>query len=169
MSRVPIRRNQADRNRFDAFDPEDASLATSGHLEISHLPQMEGERIVVEFVADSVSAEHHYDQSRRIDAPPQREDDPASPSSFNERTDATTSIYVVEPMDPQPIDAYVSPARALGQRYVLNATSPEQAAKAMIDKGLLFLVDGPEGKTVIDLTPVDGRETLSLNDEGPHR
>ncbi len=81
------------------------------------------------------------------------------------------TTYLVWPLMPEPVQLYTTNAFSAASGYVLTADSAENAARAglSVDPSYRrFAVLGPEGITVIDLTPVDGAETLSL-DEGPHR
>ncbi len=67
--------------------------------------------------------------------------------------------------------AYTAVVEPLSYGYAVPASSPEEAARTLIGVTagyLRYAVLGPNGVTVIDLEPVEGRETLSL-DEGPHR
>ncbi len=81
------------------------------------------------------------------------------------------TTYLVWPLDDYAEQVYVGHTYALADGHLVEGgqiTTEEQAARAVLSPYKRRAVLGPDGLVVIDLAPVDGRETLSL-DEGPHR
>lgn len=82
------------------------------------------------------------------------------------------TLYLVWPTGPG-VPLYSTIANPLYQGYSLTADSPEAACRAIMGEDeahtqRTYVVLGPEGLVAVDLTPLDGCETLSL-DEGAHR
>ncbi len=79
------------------------------------------------------------------------------------------ATYLVWPLG-LGVHAYTDTIEPLATGHALTASSAEDAARTLlgVTGHKRYAVLGPNGVTVIDLEPVEGRETLSL-DEGSNR